>query len=133
MARLTRAERRARRNVKGVVTVPAWAPDPDEETWERRTTDPIDNTSQISDRVVRYMRNNQLIEFAVIYEEFEDGEYRERLCIDTCNHGTVHRHVNGDHDSEPAHIGDLDPDTLEERHYEAIAEAYDLWGKRKTQ
>lgn len=131
MPRLTRAERQAKRNQQGATDVPVWTPDDAEPTYTRWTTDNIDNTTRITDRVVRYYSNDQMVQFAVVLDAYIDGDWHETLCIDTC-HGTVHRHRDGDHVSEPENIGPLDPDDIEGRHWDAISEAYDQWNAREN-
>jgi hypothetical protein len=130
--RKTQRERQAVKNVVGD-NVATWAPDPKEPVWvATNQTDP-DITTRISDRVVRYDRNGMLIEFAVVLSIFDNGAWREVLCIDTCNHGTVHRHRDGNHDESPEIIATLDPDDLESRHADAIDEAYDTWERQGHQ
>jgi len=127
MARLTRRERQALRNQQGDPTPPTWLPDPAEPYWQETFETHPDLSSTISDRVVRYERTNQLIEFAVILTVERGGAPEEVLCIDTCNHGTVHRHRNGNHTDDPETIATLDPDELESRHSDAFDECYDYW------
>lgn len=105
----------------------AWSPDPQEPTVEEQETNFISDTVLIAQRTVRYVRNDSIVEFAVVVQEqVGQDQWREVLCIDTCNHGTVHRHRDGDH----TRLEDLAPITdqgvVQDGYWEAVGEAYDL-------
>jgi len=44
-------------------------------------------------REVRLEANGMLTEFAIVVLEVVEGQDIELLCIDSCNHGSVHRHL----------------------------------------
>lgn len=68
-----------------------------------------------------------LAEFAVTVSEHDGVRWVERLCIDTCNHGTVHRHRDGDHRSEPEVIRPIEAALdVQQGLSDALDEAYDL-------
>jgi len=65
-----------------------------------------------------------LVEFAVLTHVLQDGERVERLCIDTCHRGSVHRHDHGNH-AFYTEIETIDsPDTIQSNLRLAIDEAY---------
>ncbi|MDR6572331.1 hypothetical protein J2X60_000967 [Curtobacterium sp. 320] len=83
-----------------------WTRDPTEPVWEQEPFVEIGDV-RIYQRTVRYESTNEVVEFAVTVTRREGGSWREMLCIDTRHRATVHRHWNGDHDSEPEHIRDI--------------------------
>jgi hypothetical protein len=104
-----------------------WTIDQTEPLDRQDLSDQVSATSRIIQRTKRYQRNNMLVQFAVVYSVFIDKEWIERLCIDTCNHGTVHRHRDGDHQSEPELIRLIrSPRDIQECVWDAVDEAYDL-------
>lgn len=82
---------------------------------------------KITQRVVKYAGTNEVVEFAVTYSIRRDnGKWAEVLCIDTCHHGTVHRHRDGDHESPPEAIVVIyEQPVLHDALWKAIDEAYD--------
>jgi len=86
-----------------------------------------DEDWQISQRTVRYANTSTIIEFAVTYSvrTGEDG-WREILCIDTCNHDSVHRHRDGDHSRHEPIEFIHDQGVIQEQFWEAVGEAYAL-------
>lgn len=75
-------------------------------------------------REVRFDRNGTLIEFAVVVTRRDvDRVPRAILCIDTCNHGTFHRHSSG---HGPPHVIHeiCTPDILSQALSVALDETY---------
>lgn len=131
MPRVTRRERRAKRYSPAKVDelLPPWQPDPDEPWDEQSDVVQPDATTRIVSRYRRQARNGMLIEFAVTLSILDqDGQWCEVLCIDTTNHGSVHRHRDNDHTSPPEVIAEItSPDVIQEHHQAAIDEAYDRY------
>lgn len=68
-----------------------------------------------------------LVEFAVVLVRLDaNDEWQEILCIDTCNHGTVHRHR--ERHAEPETIVDItSARVIQEQHGIAIDEVCDRY------
>lgn len=111
-----------------------WTYDKSEPVDKRDLAEEVSATSRISQRTVRYESNNMLVEFAVVYSVFIEKQWIERLCIDTCNHGTVHRHRDGDHTSPPDVIREIrSPQDVQECFWDAVGEAYDQLNEEEGQ
>lgn len=52
------------------------------------------NNLRLVQREVRLENSGMLIEFAITVSQIVEGKHVELLCIDSCNHGNVHRHLN---------------------------------------
>lgn len=52
------------------------------------------NDMRFVQREVRLESSGMLVEFAVTVSQTIEGRQVELLCIDSCNHGSVHRHLN---------------------------------------
>lgn len=103
-----------------------WAPKSGEPTFEKRNTTQINATTKVSSRTVHFAQSNLIVEFAVVVSRFVDGAWTEVLCIDSCNHGTVHRHRDGDHGSDPEVIALITSQRIvQDSYWDAIDEAYD--------
>lgn len=103
-----------------------WSPEPDEPKWEQEAFNEV-GSLRIYQRTVRYESTNELVEFAVTVTRREGTVWRELLCIDTRHRATVHRHWNGDHDSEPEHIRDIySTRDIQIGLAQAVDEAYDF-------
>lgn len=107
--------------------VRSWSPAADEPTEEQTVFTDVTATTRITQRTVRYERTGMLSEFAVTVSEHNGCRWTERLCIDSCNHGTVHRHKNGDHKSAPDVIRKIESaNDIQQGLSDALTEAYDL-------
>ena len=105
----------------------SWLPDADEPTEEQTVPTEVTATARVTQRTVRYVRTGMLCEFAVVVSEHDGRGWAERLCIDTCKHGTVHRHRNGDHKSDPETIRNIESASdIQQGLSDALDEAYDL-------
>lgn len=122
-----RERREAREQLEAFAEESKWTPDMSRPTEEDRNTAHVTLTGVVAQRVVRDVETQLIVEFAVMYCETQpDGQTAEILCIDSCNHGTVHRHVNGDHGSEPQVIREITTqDDVQDGYWEAVAEVYD--------
>ncbi|HWU30179.1 MAG TPA: hypothetical protein VN041_13940 [Microbacterium sp.] len=76
--------------------VAAWAPPPLDDCDEDRWSVGLDETHVLSVRRVTW--NEQLVAFAVVLSRKIGERSLEIVCIDTLNHGCVHRH-DGDHNA----------------------------------
>lgn len=76
--------------------VTAWAPPPIEECDEDRLSVGLDDAHVLSSR--RVLWNSQLVAFAIVLSRRVGERSLEIVCIDTLNHGCVHRH-DGDHNA----------------------------------
>lgn len=104
-----------------------WTPDPTRDTFEVQQTD-FPGDRLVSQRVVKDRESGLILEFAVVVKERTAGDdWVELLCIDTCNHGTVHRHVDGDHsDDARQDIAQVtNQEVVQNGFWDAIGEAYD--------
>lgn len=122
-------ERRESKQQEQAFLAPStWTPDPELETIDSQETDYPGNRL-VSQRTVKYVRDGLIVEFAVVVKQQDaSGEWAELLCIDTCNHGTVHRHVNGDHSDEGREdISKIETqEDVQNGFWDAIGEAYEL-------
>lgn len=106
-----------------------WKRPPLAECTRRELTVPLSATVQYVDVTTWSNSENMLVEFAVVLSRLVDGKWEEILCIDTCNHGTVHRHRDGHGD--PVEIVEIDsPATIQAAHADAIDEVCD-WFERE--
>lgn len=125
-----RASRRAGRDAKRQAELDAgWKRPPNEECIERTFDYPLSATMKYVDRTVWTRRENMLVEFAVTLVQLDaEGVWREVLCIDTCNHGTVHRHR--DNHGEPETIVEVtSARVIQEQHGLALDEVCDRYEK----
>lgn len=102
-----------------------WHADPFEASEEWSETDYPSATMKISQRTVTLIRNSHVIEFAVVLWVLESGEWSEKLCVDSCNHGSVHRHRDGDHSRLEVIEVITSQEVLQNHYWEAVGEAYD--------
>lgn len=106
-----------------------WWPDRSRETFETVDKTPVGYGAlgMVTQRVVKYSGTNEIIEFAVTSaRRASNGDWMEVLCIDTCHYGTVHRHRNGDHRSEPEHITQInDQKVFHDEFWKALDEVFD--------
>lgn len=117
-------KRQHRRAIEEATAVVPWSPDPSRPTETSTETLQTTSTRRLSQRTVKYQGENRLVEFAVVVT-LNDGVTAEReiLCIDTCNHGTVHRHRDGDHRSrEDIRVIDSQ-DVIQDCFWDALEEA----------
>ncbi|MFJ6429728.1 hypothetical protein [Microbacterium maritypicum] len=106
--------------------VERWWPDPEIETEESVET-AYEDDWQISQRTVVYKNTSQIVEFAVTFSRHTgDDEWAEVLCIDTCNHQSVHRHRDGNHSKLEDIEFISDQDIVQNQYWEAVGEAYAL-------
>ncbi len=130
-----RAQRRADKEQKAVFDDSLlWTPDPNEPVDEFRESEPVNATTRISQRTVTYRRDGKIIEFAVVLSTLNSsGEWDEILCIDSCNHGSVHVHRNGNH-SDPPEIIEMitNQEVLQNQYWEAIGAAYNEATREKA-
>src|SRR6218665_1834483 len=101
-----------------------WNPDTKECCHRKTATNELSATVRVTIRTKRYERTGMLVEFAVLTHVLQDGEWVERLCIDTCHRGSVHRHDHGNHASY-TEIETIDsPKSIQSNLSPAIDEAY---------
>jgi hypothetical protein len=82
---------------------------------------------RVTQRTVRCARTGMLVEFAIVVSRLVGDRWSEALCIDTCHHGSVHRHRNGDHTTTPDRLFAIESASDVQRGLSiAIDEAYDL-------
>lgn len=96
-----------------------WVPPPLEECEEERWPIALDQENTLSVR--RVLWNGQLVAFAIVLSRKIGDRSIEMVCIDTLNHGCVHRH-DGSH-SDPFKV--LRPVLTQEDVQESFHEAYD--------
>lgn len=103
----------------------SWAPPPLDECDEDRMTIALDEAYLLSTR--RVLWNRQLVAFAIILVRMVGDRNLEIVCIDTMNHGCVHRH-DGDHDSPHTVIRAIGSQVdVQESFHDAYDEVYNVY------
>lgn len=106
---------------------PAWELEAGTPTVESTETVAVDDERQITQRYVKIERTGAIVEFAVVYSKLDsEGCWQEILCIDTRNHGTVHRHWNGDHTVREDIEFIASQETIQNGFWDAVGEVYDV-------
>lgn len=122
-----RSRRRASREAARRAAIDAvWERPSDDECVERTFDYWLSATVKYVDRTVWTRRENMLVEFAVVLVQLVDDEWQEILCIDTCNHGTVHRHREQHREPEPI-VDITSARVIQEQHAIAIEEVCDRY------
>lgn len=107
--------------------VTEWAPPPLEECDEDRVSIGLDDAYVISFR--RVLWSGQLVAFAVVLSRKVGDRSLEIVCIDTLNHGCVHRH-DGDHNAPFKVVRAISSQQdVQESFHDAYDEVYDEYLK----
>ena len=104
-----------------------WAPPPLDDCDEDRMSFGLDDAYVLSCR--RVLWNQQLVAFAVVLSRKVGDRSLEVVCIDTLNHGCVHRH-DGDHNAPFKVVRQISSQQdVQESFHDAYDEVYDEYLK----
>lgn len=103
----------------------SWAPPPLDDCDEDRMTVGLDEANTLAVR--RILWNGQLVGYAIVWARSVAGRSLEMVCIDTMNHGCVHRH-DGDHATPYKQLRPINTQAdVQESFHEAYDEVYNAY------